>query len=84
VEGGQVLGLVGNTGISSEPHLHFQVMDASGGSSALNADGLPYVFDRFTLVGNIPDLTAPALTPASPPPERTDQYLISGDVINVP
>ena len=84
VERGQVLGLVGNTGGSSAPHLHFQIMDGSGGPSALDANGLPYVFDRFTLIGNIPDLTAPVLTPASPPPERANQYLLSGDVIDVP
>ena len=84
VERGQVLGLVGNTGGSSAPHLHFQIMDGSGGPSALDANGLPYVFDRFTLIGNIPDLTAPVLTPAAPPPERADQYLLSGDVIDVP
>ena len=45
IQPGQVLGLVGNTGNSSEPHLHFHVMDAAGGPSNLVADGLPYVFD---------------------------------------
>ena len=91
VERGQVLGLVGNTGGSSAPHLHFHIMDGPGGPSALDANGLPYVFDRFTLVGNIANLSAvvqlgdrPVLTPASPPPERANQYLLSGDVINVP
>ena len=44
VRRGQVLGLVGNSGNSSEPHLHFQVMDAS---SPLGAEGLPYVLDAF-------------------------------------
>ena len=53
VVAGQVLGLVGNTGNSSEPHLHFHVTDARGGPSNLGADGLPYVFDPFRLEGRV-------------------------------
>lgn len=48
VRKGQVLGLLGNTGNSTAPHLHFHLMD---GPSPLNANGLPYVFDRFTSRG---------------------------------
>jgi murein DD-endopeptidase MepM/ murein hydrolase activator NlpD len=44
VETGQVLGKLGNSGSSSVPHLHFQVMDAP---SPLNAHGLPFVFDHM-------------------------------------
>lgn len=51
---GQVLGLAGNSGSSSGPHMHFQVMDAP---SAVASDGLPYVFDSFVLEGETPPLT---------------------------
>ena len=36
---GQVLGLVGNSGNSTEPHLHFHISD---GPSPLGSEGLPY------------------------------------------
>jgi len=36
---GQVIGLVGNSGNSTEPHLHFHVSD---GVSPLGSEGLPY------------------------------------------
>ena len=85
---GQVLGLVGNTGNSTEPHLHFHVMDARGGPSNLGADGLPYVFDAFRLEGRVAGLAsdppAPARVPARPPAERTAQYPFQGDVVAFP
>jgi murein DD-endopeptidase MepM/ murein hydrolase activator NlpD len=45
---GEVLGALGNSGQTTAPHLHFQVMDAS---SPLAAEGIPFVFDRFTFLG---------------------------------
>jgi hypothetical protein len=53
VRAGDVLGLLGNSGSSTGPHLHFHVMNRP---SALAADGLPYVFDRFRTAGRIPPL----------------------------
>lgn len=48
---GQVLGLLGNTGNTDAPHLHFHVMD---GTVPLNANGLPFVIDRFSSEGVMP------------------------------
>lgn len=50
VQQGQVLGRLGNSGNSTAPHLHFQVMDSP---STLNATGLPFVFDRMQFQGRI-------------------------------
>lgn len=48
VRSGQVLGLVGNSGNSTEPHLHFHISDAN---SPLGSEGLPYVFSSFEVEG---------------------------------
>jgi Peptidase family M23 len=49
VKSGDVIGLLGNSGSSSSgPHLHFHVADAN---ATLAAEGLPYMFKRFTVVG---------------------------------
>jgi hypothetical protein len=56
VRQGQKLGLLGNTGNSSAPHLHFQVMDSP---SSLDDTSLPFVFDHMKLEGRVSlDLTA--------------------------
>ena len=48
VRRGQVVGLVGNSGNSTEPHLHFHMSD---GVSPLGSEGIPYGVDAFELVG---------------------------------
>jgi len=50
VEIGQPVGLLGNSGNSDAPQLHFQVMD---GPDPLRSNGVPWVFDQFILHGNI-------------------------------
>src|SRR5215813_3247833 len=45
VRRGEVLGLVGTSGNSSEPHLHFHVTD---GRSPLMSNGVPYLLQKFS------------------------------------
>lgn len=50
VKVGETLGLLGNSGNSNAPHLHFQLMD---GPSPLGSEGLPYTFSSFTAEGTL-------------------------------
>ncbi len=50
VRRGQVLALLGNSGNTSAPHLHFHLMDSP---SPLGSSGLPYLLDRFALAGQL-------------------------------
>lgn len=86
---GQVLGLVGDSGNSIVPHLHFQV---TNDPSSMASNGLPYQIRNFQITGKVPgtaafdkaetDGSTLPVTPISPP--RTvktglplDQYIIS-------
>src|SRR5262249_36945530 len=48
VRAGQVLGLVGNSGNSTEPHLHFHVANSN---SPLGSEGVPYAYASFEVQG---------------------------------
>lgn len=58
---GQVLGLLGNSGNSGAPHLHFQISNKpspingiSDEPSPINAQGVPWYFDKFIREEYIP------------------------------
>jgi hypothetical protein len=52
---GQLIGLVGDTGNSIVPHLHFQVMNSP---DSLASNGLPYEIRSFEVTGKIPGTAA--------------------------
>lgn len=52
VRTGQVIGLLGNSGNSDAPHLHFHLMDSP---SPLKSNGLPFTFKSFKGQGVVED-----------------------------
>jgi murein DD-endopeptidase MepM/ murein hydrolase activator NlpD len=77
VQQGEVLALVGNSGNSLAPHLHFHVMSTP---LSLASNGLPYEVDSFTVTGRSPGTeafdeaegTPLEITPVNPPKSVTD------------
>jgi Peptidase family M23 len=68
---GQVIGRLGNSGNSDAPHLHFHVMSTP---DPLRADGLPFVFRSFRLVGRLTSLAAADALETGPPAQLTPAF----------
>jgi Peptidase family M23 len=75
VRRGDVLGLLGNSGNSSAPHLHLHVMSTASG---LASNGLPYVIDSYELLGRIPSTAAFDEAEASGEPAEIVEVEIPG------
>jgi murein DD-endopeptidase len=44
----QLIGRIGNSGNSSEPHLHFHLCDTAAEIGLIGGDGIPFTFGQFT------------------------------------
>jgi hypothetical protein len=88
VRSGQVLGLLGNTGNSTNAHLHFHVSTAVRPGEG---EGVPVVFAHFHLLGRADFLAAAGLaarpigwsaTADSPANERHNEMPLENDVLS--
>lgn len=85
VRRGQVLALLGNSGNTTAPHLHFHVSDGIG---PLSSQGVPYVIDGFTARGVATDVTeqGKVVWTALPQPQTVQRATMpmNGYVIDFP
>lgn len=80
VTAGQVIGLVGNTGNSSEPHLHFQLMNRN---SPMASDGIPYTFANYEIVGKMAgDENNPKVDRLATPETRHGEIPMEDEVVD--
>jgi hypothetical protein len=56
VHSGDVLGRLGSSGNSTNPHLHFQLQRGPG---VLTSDSLPFEIRRYTVTGTVRDISFP-------------------------
>ena len=80
VSSGQKIARLGNSGNTTFPHLHFQVVDAPLAIGANN--NLPYVFDSLTYQGYIDDELTPHLL--DNPQPREEELPLAQSVVTFP
>jgi hypothetical protein len=72
VHRGQQIGAVGNTGNTTGPHLHMHITRNPG---MLQADGVPYAFDNFDVLGQFKNFD----TAIEADMNGTEQHYVDGD-----
>lgn len=88
VNAGQPVALLGNSGNSDAPHLHFELTD---GNSPMASEGIPYELERFTQLGILSDEDAVLDNgqawqpkPQENPVVHRAEFPISRAVVNLP
>jgi murein DD-endopeptidase MepM/ murein hydrolase activator NlpD len=86
VKRGTVLGLLGNSGNTSAPHLHFHLMNSP---RVIGSSGLPYTIDSFGLTGQIDEqkfyssdsLTGAWIEALNPPASQKQRFPLDLNVL---
>jgi hypothetical protein len=83
VRTGERLGLLGNTGNTSAPHLHFGLIDGRGRLGLLSSNSLPFVIDRFTYGGQAEtSTTGPEVTITGTPRPVRKAHPLTNSIAN--
>jgi hypothetical protein len=81
---GQPIGLLGNSGNSTAPHLHFHV---TNGNSPLGSEGLPWVWDKFQLLDWLKSGFESVLTgwhPSAPAAAKRNEATLENMIVTFP
>jgi len=85
VRTGERLGLLGNSGNTSAPHLHFGLIDGRGQGGLLSSNSLPFVIDRFTYGGQAEvSATGPEVTITGTPRPVRNAHPLTNSIANFP
>lgn len=82
VKRGEVLALLGNSGNSSEPHLHVHLADAGDLHDVLSASGLPYAMPEAGIIGHCASFAGPCTH--LPPRSEGNAMPLENDLVEFP